>query len=785
MKLSSYLLYILISFFYLPPVASYSLSPSELLTAYQILRTVSLDSSNVLPVENLSIKKDRAEFYFQEGTFYFLEPVLNRVTGGIFLGEGIFRLYPDSKIEKEHISHLNKGKNIEETFQEIVFLFTDDTFEEISNNKTVIANKIDSKAKKRISELREDLRKKFRWNIPARMIADLSAEKTLGYFTAFIRSQGDRQFLLEIDPLNREEVSLSRYKYDRFTKVMSMESWYSADSDVYELIPVNEVDTRSITLNITIDKDQKINGNAEIDFTSLTDGNRLYNLNLAPTMRVEHVKLGNDTECSFIQEDEKEDGAFWILFPEALKKNESSVITINYSGKDVIKDVGGENYYVGNRTSWYPNFELFRDRALYRITYSIPKHLTLVSTGTVIKQWEDKNGSHSVWESQIPFTVVGFNYGRFESERKEEQSVEITCYSNTGLQDQLQQLRMLLEKSSALREELMMFPSEVTTRNMSKNALTQGIKACNVFNEYFGEIPYKKISITQQPAGSFAQSWPTLIYLPYTSFLTSSVRSRLGLSSDYVSLAAHEIAHQWWGHTVGYDSYHDLWLDEGFAEYSSALYVQKAYGNKKFLEFMESLQDLILKKVKGGKRLTDVGPVWLGYRLSTIDNPEYYYLIYHKGAYVLHMLRMMLYDFKNQNDEKFINMMKDYVKTHYLRNATTQSFQAIVEKHFGEEMGWFFNQWIYGTEVPTYEFSHIIKPTNDGKFILNMTVTQKGVSPDFKMPFPILINFDRRYNVITLNIEGENTVEYNTIIPIKPKSIIPNPWHAVLAEVKK
>jgi hypothetical protein len=776
---------IIFLFSFLPPATSNSFTSSEILEAYQTLRSIPLDSTNILQVENLSIKKDRAEFYFQKGTFYFLEPVLNRVTGGVFIGEGIFRLKVDNKIEKHHIDYLNKGKEIEEISQEIVFLFTDDTYKEISKNNTLKKREFDSKAKKILQENREDLRKKFRWNIPARMIADLSSLKSQGYFSALIKPKKGENFFFEIDPNAREEVTLSRYKLDRFAKFMSVESWYSANSEGTDDEHLGYVDTKKIVLDISIDKDRLLSCTEYIEFSSLTDEERMLPMRLAPTLRVKNVKLRGMIECSFIQEDKEEDAEFWIVFPEILKKDSTYNMTINYSGKDVIKDIGSGNYYVGRRTSWYPNFGVLRGTAQFKISYAVPKELTLISTGTLTKKWEDQEKSYSEWESEIPFRVAGFNYGKYQKLNKKDDFVEITCFSNTGLQDQLQQLRMSLEKSSVLREELMMFPSEVTTSNMSKIALAQGIEACNLFNEYFGEIPFKKISITQQPAGSFAQSWPTLIYLPYTSFLTSSVRSRLGLTSDYVSLAAHEIAHQWWGHTVGFDSYHDNWLQEGFAEYSSALYVQKVHGNKKFLEFMASLQDLILKKVKGGKRLTDVGSLWLGYRLSTFDNPNNYFLIYHKGAYILHMLRMMLYDYKNQSDERFISMMKDYARTHYLKNATTKSFQAIVEKHFGEKMDWFFNQWVYGTEVPTYEFSHILKPTNDGKFLLNMAVTQKRVSPDFKMPFPILINFEKGYNVITLNVEGVNTVEHNAIIPIKPKSIIPNPWHAVLAEVKK
>ena len=198
---------------------------------------------------------------------------------------------------------------------------------------------------------------------------------------------------------------------------------------------------------------------------------------------------------------------------------------------------------------------------------------------------------------------------------------------------------------------------------------------------------------------------------------------------------------------------------------------------------MKSLRKRILKKVKGG-RWTDVGPVWLGRRLSTMDEPENVFLIYSKGAYVLHMLRMMLYDFEKQSDEKFIQMMKDYVEIHFNKNASTKSFQEVVEKHFDQDMDWFFDQWVYGTEVPTYKFTHTLQPSEDGKYILTLEVTQEKVSPSFKMPLPFAVNFEKGHSIFTVPVEGRGTVKHTVKIPQKPKSIIPNPWNAVLAEIK-
>ena len=83
------------------------------------------------------------------------------------------------------------------------------------------------------------------------------------------------------------------------------------------------------------------------------------------------------------------------------------------------------------------------------------------------------------------------------------------------------------------------------------------------------------------------------------------------------------------------------------------------------------------------------------------------HLIYPKGAYILHMVRMMMWDSRN-GDQNFKATMQDFVQTYANRAATTEDFKAMVEKHMTQEMDlegnlkmdWFFNQYVYGTASP-------------------------------------------------------------------------------------
>ena len=216
----------------------------------------------------------------------------------------------------------------------------------------------------------------------------------------------------------------------------------------------------------------------------------------------------------------------------------------------------------------------------------------------------------------------------------------------------------------------------------------------------------------------------------------------------------HEVAHQWWGHAVGWASYHDQWLSEGFAEFSAGLFLQQGGGGdwrKDYIEFWDRLRQRILEKNNFGVAPNDAGPLWMGLRLiSPRTEDAYQNVTYPKGAYVLEMLRSMMYGTGEQDQDKaFIAMMHDFVESHRERPASTESFKAIAEKHMTKLMDlqgngrldWFFNEWVYGTQVPRYHFEYQLTPADGGKVKLHMTITQSEVDEHFAMLVPVFADF--------------------------------------------
>ena len=333
---------------------------------------------------------------------------------------------------------------------------------------------------------------------------------------------------------------------------------------------------------------------------------------------------------------------------------------------------------------------------------------------------------------------------------------------------------------------------------MTKYALEQARAQMQLCTYYFGKIPYEDISITEQPDFSFGQSWPDLVYLPISAYIDSTQRWMLFGHIDnkftgfVQEVTPHEVAHQWWGHAVGWASYHDQWLSEGFAEFSAGLFLQNAFGpNWKgdYTDFWNRLHDRILEKNNYGIAPNDAGPLWMGERLTSPKTASAYQSVtYPKGAYVLAMLRSIMYS-QDDGDKAFIEMMHDFVESHRDRPASTESFKAIAEKHMTRMMNlqgngrldWFFNEWVYGTQVPRYKFDYQMTPGDGGKVKLHMTITQSEVDENFGMIVPVFADFGKgMVRIGQIGVIGNSSRSIDAELPSSPKKVVMNAYKEIL-----
>jgi len=169
-------------------------------------------------------------------------------------------------------------------------------------------------------------------------------------------------------------------------------------------------------------------------------------------------------------------------------------------------------------------------------------------------------------------------------------------------------------------------------------------------------------------------------------------------------------------------------------------------------------------------------------------------LIYSKGGYLLHMLRMHLSDSRNPDpDHLFKDMMQDYCKTFDNKAASTEDFKAIVEKHMtramdldgNHKMDWFFNQYVYGVGMPQYNFHVSVEATPEGKTHIKGEVTRSGVPDTWKDAIPLYAHMgDKTARLGMLSITHPRE-PLDITLPAKIDRVSINDYEDLLAEVKQ
>jgi len=288
------------------------------------------------------------------------------------------------------------------------------------------------------------------------------------------------------------------------------------------------------------------------------------------------------------------------------------------------------------------------------------------------------------------------------------------------------------------------------------------------------------VALTEQTACNYGQSWPMLVYLPICGFWDNTVRHQLGLLDEnagyWREVTPHEVSHQWWGQLVGFNSYRDQWMSEGFATFSAGIFLLYTSPNMDlYRAYWKEQQKNLLQRNAEGKRPIDVGALTMGERVSNEKNGNVYQLlIYSKGAYVLHMLEMMYWTPQGQ-ETAFKNSMQQFVKEYSGKAATTEEWKASLEKTMPKtldlkgdgKLDWFFNEYVYGTELPHYTVTSDFKVNADGTTSAHLKLEQSNVSKDFIMLVPVYLQMQDGTTIMFIKapMSGDTTIDHVFTLP--------------------
>ena len=202
------------------------------------------------------------------------------------------------------------------------------------------------------------------------------------------------------------------------------------------------------------------------------------------------------------------------------------------------------------------------------------------------------------------------------------------------------------------------------------------------FITLYGLPPSQKLNVVELPGDTLPYAWaPEIAGLAGPS-ITEKTNYRL---------LANAIAHQWWGVSVSPATKDDWWLSDGFSRYSEAMYVENAAG-------AAGLEEAV-KDMSVGALAYDTVPLSSASKLD-IFSTEFQSLATDKGAMILHMLRWVL------GEDKYNKTMRDFATEYAGKSASMDDFKTVAEKNYGDQLTWFFSQWLDSTGAPEFKLKY-------------------------------------------------------------------------------
>jgi hypothetical protein len=343
-----------------------------------------------------------------------------------------------------------------------------------------------------------------------------------------------------------------------------------------------------------------------------------------------------------------------------------------------------QRFLYSNRSYWYPQSSV-SDYATATISLTIPIEFDVIATGEPVGPPESRAGESGqrrrktyVFEVGRPARYLAMIISRFTR-------IDTSRISAPGSS-------VLLQIQTTPR-------APVRVRDMRERAAAVFL----FYASLVGDAPYPSFTLavaeSDRPGG---HSPPYFAVLNQVVAGTPFVWRNDPVSfEDYPTFfLAHEVAHQWWGHAVGWKNYHEQWLSEGFAQYFAALYAEKDREG-------DLLPNLLRQMRHTAIAASDQGPIYLGYRLGHIQGDDRIFraVVYNKAAMVLHMLRRLI------GDDAFFGGIRTFYETWKFKKAGTDDFQRVMENSSGRDLRRFFETWIFGSEIPRVKFSYHVTGT--------------------------------------------------------------------------
>ncbi len=798
------------------------------------------ETTTPMPAGGVTFARDTARWTLESGTFRQMRPTSDgAVTGLIFEGRGRFQMTIPDKHEAGQLFRYPDFENtdtIDLTFSRMVLRTPEGLVAELAGAPPAGGFSSSSLAKER----HERWLRYARLDVDSRVITGLLTPGD-EYLLVDMEADGPGWVMYQFDALIYEEVSFSRLRdtNDHQEYLVSLDRAEDRQADgTPGTARHDRIDVTHANIVVSLDEHDGRTGqeiaqglssgrvapvtwvNSEIRFKPLNDGARAASFYLRSFAQVFQVTDSEGNALPFMRDYigdrfkmvhyNAHDTSLVVLFDEPLQKDQEYSVSV-LSGRQTLNQLSGP--------SWYPlPYEKINDHHTAKITVLHPKKLEPFGPGTIsgpVEKTDDDPRPAGSEQMKLggKYMVTTFTV--------DEPTLSVACTYGCSFKKEPVQVEGLPEIVAFGKSD------GATIGSVQKNNAADVANSLNFYQNFLDCKLDTDLLRVSRAAGLNASHENFLIFGTYTYTYESP-----GLSS---LLRGTETAYQLWGHSVNWSSYRDQWLATALPEYMAMLFLEstqpeegffdeilEVYGNEQISsqasamsrfatglnaptsvstslffssginsgvrEYEFSLLPNYLDYSRWGTQtLEKIGPISVGFRSSPAEVPLAHTVFNHRrGVLVLHMLRSLL---KNSPAGKERDFFREILSTFYKdsvgQEVSTVDFINTVEKVTQADWDWFFEQWIYGTGLPTISWGcNAGGKDANGKYPLQVNITKTNVPADFKVFVPLKLDFGGdRWTEILLPVT-KATMAQQIPLPAEPKKVELNPRMSCLAKIE-
>jgi aminopeptidase N len=378
---------------------------------------------------------------------------------------------------------------------------------------------------------------------------------------------------------------------------------------------------------------------------------------------------------------------------QAVSLGLGSIVFTSQNGEDLVFTLS-EPYYA---YTWWPckDGDLGEpgdnaDKATLELAVTAPNPMRTVSNGLLVgTDTLPEERTRCRWASEYPIATY------------------LVCFSSTNYNTWTVDYDY---GSGTMPVEFNVFPAHDTPSN--REAWERCIQMLATFGDVYGLYPFidEKYGIYEFAFGGGMEH---------------QTNTGQGTFAEWIT--AHELAHQWWGDAVTCRTWHDIWLNEGFATYSEALWAERKPESSGLPALFNWMALRRPNNVNGSVYVYDTSNLW---RIFSND------FSYRKGAWVLHQLRHVV------GDDTFFDIIAAYRAAFEGSAATTDEFLALASGVCGQDLTWFFDEWVYGIGAPAYRYGWETEAINGQNYLrLYIDQVQDASYGTFSMPVDVRVDY--------------------------------------------